>query len=67
MIDPSGLYHGAYQFLPATWDGLARQFYPELVGVLPSTASVADQDKMATKLYELQGASPWPSCGRHLL
>jgi len=66
-VDPSGLYHGAYQFLPSTWDGLARRFWPELVGVLPSQATSADQDKMAFKLFELEGAQPWPTCGRHLL
>ena len=67
VVDPSGLYHGAYQFLPSTWDGLARRFWPELVGVLPSQASPADQDKVAMKLFELDGAGPWPTCGRHLL
>jgi len=67
VVDPSGLYHGAYQFLPSTWDGLARRFWPELVGVLPSQASAADQDKMAAKLFELDGARPWPTCGRYLL
>ena len=67
VVDPSGLYHGAYQFLPSTWDGLARRFWPELVGLLPSQASPPDQDKMAAKLFELEGARPWPTCGRHLL
>jgi len=67
IVDPSGLYHGAYQFLPSTWDGLARRFWPELVGVLPSQAAPGDQDKMAMKLFELEGTRPWPVCGRHLL
>ena len=67
VVDPSGLYHGAYQFLPSTWDGLARRFWPELVGLLPSQAPPPDQDKMAAKLFELEGARPWPTCGRHLL
>lgn len=66
-VDPSGLYHGAYQFLPSTWDGLARRFWPELVGVLPSAAAPADQDRIAFKLFELEGVSPWPTCGQHLL
>jgi len=66
VVDPSGLYHGAYQFLPSTWDGIALRFFPELAGVLPSTASPFDQDKMARKLFELQGPSPWPVCGQHL-
>ena len=66
-VDPSGLYHGAYQFLPSTWDGLARRFWPELVGQLPSQVPAVDQDKMATKLFDLEGVRPWPTCGRHLL
>ena len=66
-VDPSGLYHGAYQFLPSTWDGLARRFWLELVGLLPSQASSVDQDKMALKLFDFEGARPWPICGRHLL
>ena len=67
VVDPSGLYHGAYQFLPSTWDGLARRFWPELVGVLPSQAAPLDQDKMAAQLFELDGIQPWPTCGLHLL
>jgi len=66
VVDPSGLYHGAYQFSVPTWNGLATQHSPALVGVLPSQASPADQDWMAKKLFELQGPSPWPSCGRFL-
>lgn len=67
IVDASGLYHGAYQFLPSTWDGLASRFRPDLVGVLPSRAAPADQDAMAQQLYALEGARPWPSCGRFLL
>lgn len=67
IVDASGLYHGAYQFLPSTWDGLASRFRPDLVGVLPSQAAPADQDAMAQQLYALEGARPWPSCGRFLL
>ncbi len=67
VVDPSGLYHGAYQFLPSTWDGLARRFAPNLEGVLPSTAAPAEQDFLAMQLFILEGARPWPECGRHLL
>lgn len=67
VVDPTGLYHGAYQFLPSTWDSVASRSRPDLVGVLPSQAQPADQDAMALRLYELQGAQPWPNCGRHLL
>jgi len=67
VVDPTGLYHGAYQFLPSTWDSVASRSRPDLVGVLPSQAQPDDQDEMALRLYELQGAQPWPTCGRHLL
>lgn len=40
-------YYGAYQFLPSTWDSIARiTGRHDLVGVLPSKASPADQDAM---------------------
>ena len=67
IVDSSGLYHGAYQFNVETWDDVANGFWPELVGIVPSQASPADQDKMALKLFDLRGAQPWPVCGIHLL
>lgn len=66
ILNPSGQYRGAYQFSVGTWDGVARQFRPDLVGVDPAAASPADQDAMALALYSLRGAGPWPTCGRHL-
>ena len=40
-------YYGAYQFLPATWNSVARRTGRlDLVGVLPSQAAPADQDAM---------------------
>lgn len=40
-------YYGAYQFLPSTWDAVARKSgRPDLVGILPSNALPADQDAM---------------------
>ena len=65
-VSPTGRYRGAYQFSTSTWDWLASSRYPELVGVDPIDASPADQDRMAYALYELNGASPWPHCGRYL-
>lgn len=45
-------YFGAYQFVPSTWDSTAADAgRPDLVGVLPSNASPADQDAMALHLY----------------
>lgn len=40
-------FYGAYQFMPATWNSIASKIgRPDLVGVLPSDASPADQDAM---------------------
>ena len=60
VVSASGLYHGAYQFAPTTWNTTANHAgRPELIGVLPSTASVYDQDDMAWTLYQWQGKGPW--------
>jgi hypothetical protein len=59
-INPSGTYRGAYQFSRSTWNNTANHAgRPELVGVDPAAASVADQDFLALHLYQWQGASPW--------
>ena len=65
-VSRNGLYFGAYQFWPDTWDFVAARNCPRLVGVLPSAATPQDQDRMAYRLYEERGAQPWPVCGRHL-
>lgn len=40
-------FYGAYQFMPATWNSIASKIgRDDLVGVLPSNASPADQDMM---------------------
>lgn len=40
-------YYGAYQFLPSTWDNVARKIGRlDLVGVRPDLAAPADQDTM---------------------
>ncbi len=56
---------GAYQFLPSTWNSIARATgRDDLVGVDPASASAADQDAMAAALYGQQGSSPWGGyCG----
>jgi hypothetical protein len=56
---------GAYQFLPSTWNSIARATgRDDLVGVDPASASPADQDAMAAALYGQQGSSPWGGyCG----
>lgn len=59
-INPSGTYRGAYQFSRSTWNNTANHAgRPDLVGVDPAAASVADQDAMALHLYEWQGNDPW--------
>lgn len=39
-------YYGAYQFLPSTWNSVARKVRPDLVGVRPDLAAPEDQDYM---------------------
>lgn len=40
-------YYGAYQFLPSTWNSIARKTgRSDLVGVMPHLAAPADQDAM---------------------
>ena len=65
-VSRSGRYRGAYQFARSTWDWVAGMHYPELVGIDPRDASPADQDKMAYKLYEINGWQPWPTCRKRL-
>ena len=66
VLNPTGQYRGAYQFSVRTWNWVAGMHYPELVGVDPAKASRADQDKMAYKLYEINGWNPWPTCKKRL-
>ena len=66
VVSRNGLYYGAYQFWPDTWDFVAERNYPRLVGVLPSHATPQDQTRMAYRLWEERGDQPWPVCGRHL-
>ena len=59
-VSASGMYYGAYQFLPTTWDVTASHAGRlDLVGVLPSSAAPYDQDELAWALYLWQGNAPW--------
>jgi hypothetical protein len=63
-INTGNGYYGAYQFLPSTWNATAqRAGRSDLVGVLPSNASPADQDAMAQALYATNGRQPWAGNG----
>ena len=60
VVSGSGLYYGAYQFSPTTWNTTANHAGRlDLIGVLPSQASAYDQDEMAWTLYQWQGTGPW--------
>ena len=59
-VSPDGVYHGAYQFDQSTWDSVAGSIgRSDLVGVDPATATPADQDTLATALYQMRGNQPW--------
>ena len=65
-VSPGGTNYGAYQFRIPTWDELAGRKFPSLVGIRPSDASPADQDRMGYALWEERGTAPWPECGPQL-
>jgi hypothetical protein len=57
---PDGVYRGAYQFDQTTWNGVADAIgRGDLVGADPAAVSPADQDTLATALYQLRGNAPW--------
>jgi len=59
-VSASGMYYGAYQFLPTTWNVTAAHAGRlDLVGVTPSAAAPYDQDELAWALYLWQGSGPW--------
>lgn len=60
VVSPTGQYMGAFQFAQGTWNYAARLAgRPDLVGVRPNTASVADQNALAIALYSAVGEQPW--------
>ena len=67
IVSSNGLYHGAYQFLPSTWDSTARASgMGEWAGTLPSNAPAGVQDAMAINLYNMSGRGQWPVCGARM-
>lgn len=67
-VNPTGCggrgCYGKYQFDPITWNNAARMAgRPDLVGVLPSNVSEADQDQVAAALWAGgAGCSHWAAC-----
>jgi uncharacterized protein YlxW (UPF0749 family) len=60
IVSPDGVYYGAWQFLPGTWNAVAAGMgRSDLVGVLPSQAAPADQDAVAHELWMQRGNQPW--------
>lgn len=59
VVDPSGLYHGLFQFDVPTWHSIGG------VGI-PSQATAAEQWFRAFLLYKNRNRQPWPNCGRYL-
>ncbi len=57
--DGAGNYFGLYQFSVSTWRSVGGTG-------LPNKATAAEQTYRAELLYDQQGSSPWPNCGRHL-
>ena len=54
---------GMYQFMPSTWNGIARAINPSYVGVPPHTAPPAVQDQFATYLWAGgSGCGHWSAC-----
>ena len=56
-VSADGLYHGKYQFSPATWAAVGGSG-------LPSQAPEAEQDMRAAMLYAQSGPGQWPVCGQ---
>jgi len=62
-VSRNGRYRGAYQFSRSTWDRVARDHFPWLVGVDPAAAEPWWQDSMAKALWSESGPRSWPHCG----
>jgi hypothetical protein len=54
-VSPGGTYRGKYQFSRETWRNLGGTGDP-------AAAPEWLQDRLALKLYQQAGTSPWPNC-----
>ncbi len=63
-LNPSSGAGGMYQFMPSTWNAIARAIAPEWVGTPPHTAPPYVQDQFAIYLWDGgRGCSHWSACG----
>jgi hypothetical protein len=65
-VSSTGLYRGAYQFSRSTWNYVASIHYPKYHGWDPAGAPPKVQDSMTRALWHMQGAAPWPVCGKRV-
>lgn len=56
--DPSGKYHGAFQFMKSTWKSS-----PKSPGDVACKFDWRTQAVVAVKLKQRDGADHWPNCG----
>lgn len=62
-LNRSSMAGGMYQFLPSTWNGVARQIAPQWVGTYPHQAPPYVQDQFAAWLWNGgKGCSHWSAC-----
>lgn len=67
-INTGNGFYGAYQFTQSTWDWVAEQHFPFLIGVRPDQATPLQQDAMTKMLWSMDGGGPghWPVCSRRV-
>lgn len=62
-LNPSSGAGGMYQFMPSTWNAIARAIAPEWIGTPPHTAPPYVQDQFAIYLWDGgRGCSHWSAC-----
>ena len=54
-VSSGGTYRGKYQFSRGTWESLGGKGDP-------AEAAEWIQDRLALRLYQRSGSSPWPNC-----
>jgi len=59
QLSSGGTYRGLYQFTYGTWQSVGGSGDP-------AQASASEQTYRAQLLYNSEGRSPWPVCGKYL-